>query len=311
VVERMKQDKVQTNNFSFCPVVAQLLHTTMKYFSTSEGYVFGKAHAFLLFHHKHQQPLPKYKRAPYFRFERAGGGRFCDSFRKSRAVVFQHKTMLEMLYTQMHCKAVQKIVPNLFAQLDSWEMMSEARVDEALYSAILEPMQVILGVDDYSTLRAGARSEDGDGQESEVDGEGSDDGDEQEGSVDDDEPDALSFGEDLYQSLVTTAGLQLRQTEEEEVTATEVEDGLYNELVDWWFGNELNEKERDGKKKVAKAKITCWGRGTGYVIFRVCVCVCAIVCVCVCVCVCARARACVVIRRKVHMRGPSYGARVF
>lgn len=78
-VERLKEEGHTVTHFNYCPLVSQMLHTSSKYFSTSEGYAFGKAHAHKIYHKQ------KHADEPYTPFERTGGGRFMDQFRKCRA----------------------------------------------------------------------------------------------------------------------------------------------------------------------------------------------------------------------------------
>jgi hypothetical protein len=132
----------KSNSFDHAPFLAQCLLTATKFFSCAEGYTFGKAAALRLL-----LQTPKYERQIYFKFARMNGSRFADSYSRTQPLVFMHSALVDHLSTQLgFAGAMQRIVSSLWSQLTSPVLMAEARVKEAIFNHILEPLQVILGI---------------------------------------------------------------------------------------------------------------------------------------------------------------------
>jgi len=129
----------KSNNFDHAPFLAQCLLTATKYFSCAEGYTFGKAAALRL-----MMQAPKYNGLVYFNFQRMNGSRFADSYSRTRPLVFMLQPLTDHLVATMGVNdKMSRIVSSLWSQLTSPVLMAEARVKEAIYNHILEPLQVM------------------------------------------------------------------------------------------------------------------------------------------------------------------------
>ena len=142
-VEAMKEAGYSSNHFDHCPVLAQCIHTTTKFFSCGVGYAFGKAALLLLYM---GQEFPD---SPHIRFGRCCGSRFVHEYSACAPLVFMRQEIVKTLFTQVYKSKLQRVVSSLWSQLNSPVMMTEARCREAIYNYILQPIQVLLGVDKY------------------------------------------------------------------------------------------------------------------------------------------------------------------
>jgi hypothetical protein len=122
-----------------------MVHTVYKFCSCSVGYVFGKATGLLLMMQK-----GVYENHPYFRFGRNCGNRFAYQYFAVVPILYQYDAICDFLNTQvLKDTNMQQIVRNLFAQMHCKEMLVEARCLEGLFNCILEPLMVVLGVEEY------------------------------------------------------------------------------------------------------------------------------------------------------------------
>jgi hypothetical protein len=144
-VEALREAGYKSDSFNLCPLLAQMVHTVYKFCSCSVGYVFGKATGLLLMMHKEV-----YANHPYFRFGRNCGNRFAYQYFAVVPILYQYDAICDFLNTQvLKDNNMQQIVRNLFGQMHCKEMLVEARCLEGLFNCILEPLMVVLGVDEY------------------------------------------------------------------------------------------------------------------------------------------------------------------
>jgi hypothetical protein len=139
MVAGMKEQGYRSDRFSHCPELAQMSHTEIMFFSKSQGYAFGKS-----------SMLPvlmkvRFPDHPVIPFGRACGSRFLHAFSVLRPMLFMRQPKLALLGTQLFKTNMQKIVSSLWSQNHCWPLMMQARAQEGVFTAVLEPMQVMLG----------------------------------------------------------------------------------------------------------------------------------------------------------------------
>jgi hypothetical protein len=127
--------------------VAQLRHTAHKFFSPGEGYVFGKADLLriLLEGSDGSSSTADLRHFPVWAWERLRG-RFLSSYSGLKPLYFMWAALTETLNTQLFAAKLQRVVSSLTFQFHQPEMQIEVRVDVAYYNAILQPLQVVLGL---------------------------------------------------------------------------------------------------------------------------------------------------------------------
>ena len=123
----------------------------IKYASPSEGYAHGKASALVWY------IVVSWKEHPCFRFGRTScGSRFIHAYKACRALLFQHECLAGFMASQVYGSTIQEILSSLWSQIHSSILMNEAYALEGVLTAILEPLEWVLGI----TSDPGAEGED-------------------------------------------------------------------------------------------------------------------------------------------------------
>ena len=151
-LESIRDAGFNTTSMEHAPSLSAATHTASKMWSTSESYAFG-----LAFFFKTHVAI-KFPGRPYIAIPRVNGSRFMYQLIAASSFVFMHEQMQSCLGTQIFRNSHSKIVSTMWAQLSSQFILLEARVLEALFAMLFEPLQVMLGSPHSHYSNAGGES---------------------------------------------------------------------------------------------------------------------------------------------------------
>lgn len=151
-LESIRDAGFNTTSMEHAPSLSAATHTASKMWSTSESYAFG-----LAFFFKTHVAI-NFPGRPYITIPRVNGSRFMYQLIAASSFVFMHEQMQSCLGTQIFRTSHSKIVSTMWAQLSSPHILLEARVLEALFAMLFEPLQVMLGSPHSHYSNAGGES---------------------------------------------------------------------------------------------------------------------------------------------------------